>query len=136
MLKGRTVYTTLDNREYHLLQIKDFIPYATIRFNKEDEENWVCCRQGESVCYRKFKSLREALIEVEIRGNKNIQKYLIFKDESFREIYLQMINRVDTFLEAEKFNIKSWKIMLTLWFKCSILYTDEGNTSQEENLKK
>lgn len=107
MLKDKVTYTTLDNREYHLLQIKDFMPYISICFNKEDEENWVCCRRGESVYHRKFKSLREALIEVEIRGNRNIQKYLIFKDEAFKVFYLQMINRVDTFLEAEKFNIKS-----------------------------
>lgn len=87
-------YSTLDNREYHVLQIKDLM---TDSFNKEDLNNWICCRQGEGVYHRKFRTLREALIEIEIRGNVNIQKYLIFKEEKFRGSYIQMIQRVDTF---------------------------------------
>lgn len=87
-------YSTLDNREYHVLQIKDLM---TDSFNKEDLNNWICCRQGEGIYHRKFRTLREALIEIEIRGNVNIQKYLIFKEEKFRGSYIQMIQRVDTF---------------------------------------
>ena len=92
-------YTTLDNRQYHVLQIKDLVSYP---FNKEDLNNWVCCRQGEGIYHRKFRTLREALIEIEIRGNANIQKYLIFKEDIFKEYYIQMMERVDAFIDQKK----------------------------------
>ena len=69
MLKNKQTYTTLNGKEYHLLQIKDFVPYINITFREEDLDNWVCCREGEQISSQKFSKLKDALIQIELRND-------------------------------------------------------------------
>ena len=107
MLKDKCVYTTINGKEYHLLQIKDFIPYVDITFKEEDLNNWVCCREGERISSQKFSKLKDALIQVEIRNDLEMQKYLIFKDEEkMKQRYLyikeEITIRVEEYLHKQK----------------------------------
>ena len=107
MLKNKQTYTTLNGKEYHLLQIKDFIPYINITFREEDLDNWVCCREGERISSQKFSKLKDALIQIELRNDLEMQKYIIFKDEErmmqrYLHIKEEITIRVEEYLHKQK----------------------------------